>query len=94
MTSSYVGQPLRIKNSDFYVEKIEEITGATFSEIIYTDAVPVLVGKNNKAAAVTVQREKAKLFMYSHNNLLTEKISSLPEGLEFTQKVFDWLLAP
>ena len=72
----------------------ERIPGAAFSEILYTDADPILVGKNNKAAAVAVRRENAKLIMYSHNNLLTKKISSLPEGLEFTQKVFDWLLTP
>ena len=94
LTPKYVGQPLQIKNPDFYVKGFERIPGATFSEILYTDADPILVGKNNKAAAVAVQRENAKLIMYSHNNLLTEKISSLPEGLEFTQKVFDWLLTP
>jgi hypothetical protein len=92
LTPAYVRQPLLIENSDFYVKGFDKILGGTFSEILYTDADPILVGENNRAAAVAARRENAKLIIYSHNNLLTEKLSSHPEGLEFTQKIFDWLL--
>ena len=34
LTPKYVGQPLRVKNSDFSVKDIEKITEATFSEIL------------------------------------------------------------
>ena len=94
LTSSYVGRPLTMVHPDFLVEHFDQITIGTFSEIIYQDAQPILVGRNDKAAAVAVEREDARLVVYSHNSLLTDKVSAKPEGLQFTRKVFDWLLNP
>lgn len=92
LTASYARRPYKIVHPFFKVRGFEGVVKGTFSEIVYTNAEPILVGKANKAAAVAASRGDAKIIIYAHNGLLTEKFSKTPEGLKFITKTFEWLL--
>ena len=96
MTPSYVYRPYKIIHPFFRgtgFEKVLARTDSTFSEIIFLEAEPIIMGNDNKNAAVAAQRGDAKIIVFGHNNLFTEGIYSTPEGMRFIEKTFDWLFS-
>jgi hypothetical protein len=92
MTAEYVNPPLRIVNPRFKVEGLGKEISGTFSNIIYKEADPILVGSDGKTAAVAAKKGNARIIVWAQNNLLSREFSLKPEGRQFIKRIFDWLL--
>ena len=95
LTGQTVEPPLKIVHSRFRADGIEKEVEGLFSDIIYLDAKsnaePIMVGKNGKAAAVLAKKRDARIVVWAQNNLLSDEFSLKPGGRQLIKHIFDWL---
>jgi hypothetical protein len=92
-----VATPLKMLSSYFYVSglDLDKLGGlAIFSSTSYEAATPIMIGSDNKAAAVAAREGEARIIVWGHNSLglMDSPVFQTPAGREFISRLIDWLL--
>lgn len=58
-----------------------------------SEATPILVGSDGKAAAVAAELGKARIIVWGQDNLLSAEAAGRPGAVEFVGEALQWLFS-
>lgn len=96
MDTAYVKRPLKAAHPKWGFGGFEGRIEGTFSAIICTstNATPILVGSDGKAAAVAATKGNARIVLWAQDNLLGAKTTANPNARKGIVQMLNWLLEP
>lgn len=96
ISGSTLEPPLKVIHPLFNIDGLEPALAdmkATFSDVVYGEGEPLLVGKDNKTGGLLIHKGRAKVFVWGHDSFLSKEFACSEPGATFVTRVFEWLLS-